>query len=433
MRVLLDIAYLILAIAYIPILIFQRVFRGKIRTGWGERFGHIPARTGNKPCIWIHAVSLGEANAAVSLVAEFRRRLPDHDIVVSTTTDTGRAAAIKHFGETSVFRYPLDFSWVVRRTLDRIRPRAVILMELEVWPNFIDIATARGIPVGIANGRVTAEKSMRRFQLPILASLARRMFGKLAFIAAQDETYAKRFVELGAPADCVRVAGNLKYDTALIADRVDGDAALATAMGIDPARPLIVAGSTGPDEEPVLINTHEEILKTTDDVQMAIIPRKPERFDEVAAMIESRGFTCLRRSRLPDGATPSATSNRAILLGDTMGELRKFYSLATVVFVGRTLVPLGGSDLMEVAGLAKPMCFGPHVENFADADAQLRAADGAYRVNDAAALLPALRGLLKDAAWRQKMGANAREVVRRNQGATARTVDFVMERTAART
>ncbi len=433
MRVLLDIAYLILAIAYIPILIFQRVFRGKIRTGWGERFGHVPVRVGDKPCIWIHAVSLGEANAAVSLVAEFRRRLPDHDIVVSTTTDTGRAAAIKHFGDASVFRYPLDFSWMVRRALDRIRPRMVILMELEVWPNFIDIATARGIPVGIANGRVTAEKSMRRFQLPILASLARRMFGKLSFIAAQDDTYAKRFVELGAPASRVQMVGNLKYDTALIADCVDGDAALGTAMGIDSARPLIVAGSTGPDEEPILINTYDEILKTTGDVQLAIIPRKPERFDEVAAMIEARGFNCLRRSHLPDGTTPPAASGRAVLLGDTMGELRKFYSLATVVFVGRTLVPLGGSDLMEVAGLAKPMCYGPHVENFADADAQLRTAEGAYRVTDAAALLPALRGLLKDEAWRQKMGANAREVVRRNQGATSRTVDFIMERMAART
>lgn len=433
MRVLLDIAYLLLAIAYIPILIFQRVFRGKIRTGWGERFGHIPARPGNKPCIWVHAVSLGEANAAVSLVAELRRRLPDHDIVVSTTTDTGRAAAVKHFGEANVFRYPLDFSRVVHRALNRIRPRAVILMELEVWPNFIDIATARGIPVGIANGRVTAEKSMRRFQLPVLSSLARRMFGKLAFVAAQDETYANRFIELGVRADRVRVVGNLKYDTALIADRVEGDVALGTAMGIDRGRPLIVAGSTGPDEEPILINTFEEILKTNGDVQLAIVPRKPERFGEVAALIESRGFTCHRRSRLADGTTPSAIGNRAIFLGDTMGELRKFYSLATVVFVGRTLVPLGGSDLMEVAGLAKPICFGPHVENFADAEAQLRVAEGAYRVNDAAALLPALRGLLKDANWRQKMGANAREVVRRNQGATARTVDFIMERFAART
>lgn len=433
MRFLLDIAYVILAIAYIPILIFQRVVRGKIRTGWAERFGHVPARAGNKPCIWIHAVSLGEANAAVSLVAEFRRRLPDHDIVVSTTTDTGRAAAIKHFGEANVFRYPLDFSWVVRRALDRIRPRVVILMELEVWPNFIDIASAHGIPVGIANGRVTAEKSMRRFGIPILSSLARRMFGQIAFVAAQDETYAKRFVELGVPPDRLRVVGNLKYDTALIADRVDGDVALGTAMGIDPARPLIVAGSTGPGEEEMLLDAFGEMLKTQAELQFAIIPRKPERFDEVAALIESRGFACVRRSRCTDAGTSRSSSEQCVFLGDTMGELRKFYSLATIVFVGRTLVPLGGSDLMEVAGLGKPMCFGPYVENFADAASQLRAAEGAYKITDAPALLPAFRRMLKDEAWQEKMGANARKVVRRNQGATARTVDFIMERTAART
>jgi len=429
----LDIAYLFLAIAYIPILIFQRVFRGKIRTGWSERFGHVPVRPGGKPCIWIHAVSLGEVNAAVSLVAELRRRLPDHDIVISTTTDTGRAAAVKHFGEASVIRFPLDFSWVVRRALDRVRPRAVILMELEVWPNFIAIATQRGIPVGIANGRITAEKSMRRFRLPILGTLARRMFGQIAFVAAQDDTYAERFIELGVKPDRLRVVGNLKYDTARIADRIEGDSALAAALGIDPALPLLVAGSTGPGEEAQLLNIYEEMLRTDPGVLMAIIPRKPERFDEVAAQIEASGLACIRRSRCPDGAATPQSGGRRVMLGDTMGELRKFYSLATIVFVGRTLVPLGGSDLMEVAGLAKPMCIGPHFENFADAAAQLLAAEGACRVDDAATLLPALRGLLKDPARRQKMGNSARDVVHRNQGATKRSVDFIMEQIAPRT
>ena len=433
MRLLLDIAYLILAMAYIPILIFQRVFRSKVRTGWAERFGHVPVRAGNKPCIWIHAVSLGEANAAVSLVAEFRRRLPDHDIVISTTTDTGRAAAMKHFGEANVFRYPLDFSWVVRRTLNRIRPRVVILMELEVWPNFIDAATARGIPVGIANGRVTAEKSMRRFSIPLISALARRMFKKLAFVAAQDETYAKRFVELGAPADCVRVVGNLKYDTALIANRIDGDTALGAAMGIDVERPLVVAGSTGPDEEALLIKAYGQLLQRHASLQLAIIPRKPERFDEVATIIESNGYACVRRSRCPDGAATAVSTARTIFLGDTMGELRKFYSLATAVFVGRTLIPQGGSDLMEVAGLAKPMCFGPHTENFADAAAQLIDASAAFELKGPVQLHAGLNNMLIQTDWANGMGRNAREVVRRNQGATTRTVDFIMERMAAHT
>lgn len=432
MRVLLDIAYLILAIAYIPILIFQRVFRGKIRTGWGERFGHVPIRVGDKPCIWIHAVSLGEANAAISLVAEFRRRLPDHDIVVSTTTDTGRAAAIKHFGDASVFRYPLDFSWMVRRALDRIRPRMVILMELEVWPNFIDIATARGIPVGIANGRVTAEKSMKRFRRPIISSLARRMFGKLAFVAAQDKTYANRFIDLGVRPDRVRVVGNLKYDTALIADRVEGDAALGAAMGIDPARPLLVAGSTGPGEEAMLVECLPRLEPHAPGVQLAIVPRKPERFDEVAALIEAHGHACIRRTQRPDGVEYGPIPSNAVFLGDTMGELRKFYSLATCVVIGRTFIPQGGSDMMEVAGLGKPMMIGPYVENFADAARQLHEANAALWI-DKPTICPGLPNMFIGEEFGPEMGKRAREVVRRNQGATARTVDFIMERTAART
>ena len=423
----LDFVYFLAAVLFTPVLLYQRYIRKKMRTGWGQRFGGVPRRPVGRPCVWVHAVSLGEANATVSLTAELRRRLPDHDVVVSTTTDTGYAAAVRHYGEAAVFRYPLDFSFAVRRALERIRPAAVVLMELEVWPNFIDLAARRGVAVGIANGRVTEEKSMRRFRKPVVRTLARRMFGQLAFVAAQDEAYAPRFVELGTPPERVRVCGNLKFDTAVVADRIAGDDALAAALGIDRSRPLLVAGSTGPDEEALLLDVYARLKATVPGLQLAIIPRKPERFDEVARLIESRGHGCVRRNRRPDGADAGPAAPGAVFLGDTMGELRKFYSLADAVFVGRTLAPLGGSDLMEVAALGKAMCFGPHVENFADAAARLLAERAAEQVPDVDGLATCLQRLLTDRDAARSMGAQAREVVRQCQGATARTVDWIIE------
>ncbi|MFO0974098.1 MAG: glycosyltransferase N-terminal domain-containing protein [Phycisphaerae bacterium] len=453
MALLLDCAYLVAALLYAPLLIFQMIFRGKYRRGWRERFGRYPPRVGTRPCIWIHGVSLGEINATRSLVAEIARRLPRYELLITATTQTGYDAAVKAYAPTPVFRFPLDFSWVVSRALDRLRPDAIILMELEVWPNLVALADRRGIPVGIANGRITHERSMRRFSLPLVRTVARKMFGRLAFVGAQDETYAQRFRQLGVAADRVAVTGSVKYDTALVADAVPGSDDLARALSIRRDCPLLVAGSTGPDEEPLLLDAYAALLKEHPRLQLALVPRKPERFDEVAALIERRGLACLRRTQHPDlrgqdaraaerserhaayrraaqpqaDDAPPATDPPAILLGDTLGELRKFYSLATVVFVGRTLVPLGGSDVMEVAGLARPMLFGPHTENFADAVVRLLDADAAIRIDSADQLAPQISPLLTHPDRAAALGAAARAVVRQNVGATARTVDLLCE------
>jgi 3-deoxy-D-manno-octulosonic-acid transferase len=431
--VLLDLAYIPLAIAYLPVLLYQMIVLKKNRHGWGERFGFVRRRVSPRPCIWIHAVSLGEVNATKSLVGEIEKRLPAYDIVISATTDTGYAAAVKHYQPKRIFRYPLDFSFIVHRVLDRIHPDAVILMELEVWPNLVAIARGRGIPILIANGRVTEERSMRRFRKPVVRSLARSMFGGISFAGVQNEAYAARFTELGVPKERVVVTGTMKYDTALVADSVPGDASLAAALGIDRSRPLFVAGSTGPGEEEMILQAYSRLLADQPGAQLAIIPRKPERFDEVARLIESRGYSCKRRSRQPDRAdAPAASETTAgdgavVLLGDTMGELRKFYALADVVFVGRSLVPMGGSDLMEVAGLGRAMCYGSYVDNFAEVSEKLLAAGAAVRLESADALTPALRRLLADKEAARAMGRAAQDVVRRNTGATARTVDLLCE------
>ncbi|RIK62867.1 MAG: hypothetical protein DCC65_16835 [Planctomycetota bacterium] len=424
---LMDLLYLPAAALYLPFLLYQMIVLGKNRRGWGQRLGGVPLRSGDKPCVWIHAVSLGEVNATRTLVDEITRRLPDHDVVVSATTDTGYAAALKLYPGRIVFRYPLDLSPVVRRVFRRIRPGAIILMELEVWPNFITLAHRAGVPICIANGRVTEEKSMRRFRKPVIRTIARGMFSRITWTAAQDETYARRFVELGVDPDRVHVVGNLKYDTAEISDKIAGADELAAAMGIDRTRPLVVAGSTGPGEEEMLLEAFETLRPGIAGLQLAIIPRKPERFDEVARLIESRGYECRRRSRMPDGARQDPPADRPVVfLGDTMGELRKFYSLATVVFVGRSLVPLGGSDVMEVAGLGKPMCFGPYMENFAEAVHGLLSGQGAIQVRDAANMAPALDRLLSDPAASTAFGANARAFVARNTGTTKKTIDLLI-------
>jgi 3-deoxy-D-manno-octulosonic-acid transferase len=420
-----DTLYTFAFILYVPILIYQSIVHKKVRRGWDQRFGHIPCRPSTKRRIWIHAVSLGEINATRTLTDQIRQRFPEFEIVISTSTETGYAAALRHYPDNTVFRYPLDFSWVVRGVLNRVRPSAIILMELEVWPNLIELASVGRIPVGIANGRVTQEKSMRRYNKPLIRGVARKMFSRIAWVGAQDETYAARFRELGVPPERVNVSGNLKYDTADTAETVNDADELALSTGIDRTNPLLVAGSTGPGEEAILLDIFKRLSKKIPGLQMAIIPRKPERFDEVARLIESKGFICVRRSACPENRAASGSGD-CIVLGDTMGELRKFYSLANAVFVGRTLVPMGGSDLMEVAGLAKPMCFGPHVENFSDVAEKLLQAHAARQVRNQAELEKTLELLIEQKSESAAMGQRARQVVMDNQGATTRTVDLLL-------
>ncbi len=449
MWLILDCVYALAALVALPLLAYQRFVGGKRRGGWAGRFGRIPARKTTKPCVWVHAVSLGEANATRGIVDALRRELPGHEVVISATTDTGYARAKELYPDLYVFRYPLDFSCVVRRVLRIVRPAAIVLMELEVWPNLVLLACARGIPVAVANGRLTEAKSMRRFRKPVVRQVARRVFGRLAWVGAQNESYAARFRELGVPADRVHVTGMLKWDTAQIADTLHGTEELRTATGIQapgrradapvaqhsppgPPSLLWVFGQSGPTEEEVALAAFRELRAGFPQLQLAIIPRKPERFDEVAALLAKQGWSFVRRSRCPDGSPPPDRPPD-VVLGDTMGELRKFYCLADVVFVGRSLVPMGGSDVIEVAAIGKPILVGPHTENFADSVEALKAA-GALAVCDTTADAPdagtklaaAVRGLLATEAG-TAMGLAARRVVHENQGVTRRTVAALLD------
>jgi 3-deoxy-D-manno-octulosonic-acid transferase len=429
-----DIAYSIGLGISAPVWAWIPSARQKIGRARAQRWGDVPTATGNAPGLLLHAVSVGELNATPTLVKMLADRRPDLRFCITTTTDTGSSRASELYGQDpriTVARFPVDFSGPVNRLLDRQRPAAAVLMELEVWPNFMLSCHRRGIPVVVINGRITTTSFRGYLRTPRLTG---GMFKRLSMVAAQDQTYADRFIALGVPRERVMVTGTMKFDTATIADRVEGDADLAAAVGLHPGQePIWVCGSTGPGEEAIILSAYAELRRKTPGLRLAIIPRHPQRFDEVATLIESAGHRLVRRSSVagvadpgPASATPATESPGPIILGDTMGELRKFYSLANVVFVGRTLVDLGprqhGSDMIEPAALAKPVIVGPYTGNFTEVMNRFREADAMREIRRAEELAPAVAEIL---AAESSLGPRAQQVVRDNQGATAENAEVI--------
>ena len=436
MNVLIDLAYLLAIIAISPVAIYRMLRYGRYRAGWANRFGRITRRQPGKKCIWIHAVSVGEVNATTTIIRELEKKFPDYEIVISTTTDTGFARANELFGKRlCIFYFPMDFSRTMRRAFENIRPSICLLIELEVWPNLVRIACESNIPVVVVNGRLS-ERSFRRYNL--IKAVTRKVFGNLTLALVQSEEYAERFRQIGAPAEKVIVTGSVKYDTAQVSDKVDGADQLAIQLGLKNER-LWVAGATGDGEEQIILDVYKRLIeqKKFADLRLAIVPRKPERFNEVADLIMQKGFGLIRYSEMKKATAEKkiinhqsdfakATLDRSsiinVILGDTMGDLRKFYSLATVIFVGRSLVPMGGSDMMEAAALGKCTIFGPHAFNFKQAVDDLLKANGAILVKDTSELFDAISKCLTDADYASRIAQNGQEIIRKNQGATARTI-----------
>ena len=421
----LDLIYLLAGIAVSPMVLYRMIRHNRYRAGWAQRFGRVSRKKPENKCIWIHAVSVGEVNATVTLITELQKRFPDIEIVISTTTDTGYARANVLYGDMfTVFYFPLDFSCIRRKVFRNLRPSLCLFMELEVWPNFVFIADKFNIPVAISNGRIT-ERSSSRYAL--IKPIAKKIFSKLGLVLAQTELYAQRFKAVGVPEDKVVVVSSLKYDTAQVTDNVEGADELAQKINIQNER-LWVAGGTGTDEEKILIDVYKKLQQQEQfkDLRFVIVPRKPERFNEVAELIKQNGFDCLRYSRYKQAdISASKTDSNTIILSDTMGDLRKFYSLATLVFVGRSFVPLGGSDMIESAALGKCTMFGPLTFNFAQSVEALLADNGAIEVQNAEELLSAMEKCLTDPEYAQTIARNGRNVIIKNQGATQKTIDQI--------
>jgi len=325
-------------------------------------------------------------------------------------------------------RYPLDFSFAVKRLFDRVRPDGIVLVELETWPNFLGIAKARKIPVAIINGRIS-ERSFPRYRWirPLMAAMLRRV----DWIGAQTETIAKRFMALGASADRVQVLPTLKYDNAQLAESVAGQEALADAMGLREEEQIFVAGSTGPGEEEAVLEAYAELRGKYPGLRLAIAPRHPEVVAQVVRAIERKGLKVVKRTERPDGlphpphpATARCSSDRMdvdeVFVLDTMGELRKLYALASCVFVGRSLIKQGGggSDMIEVAALGKPCCFGPYTANFAEVVELLVEEKAATIVNNSGELTRVLEEWLANPTAAAETGRRARGIIAAKRGST---------------
>ncbi len=390
----LDPIYLLAALATWPF------WRRKARGDWPARFGKGPVLPSlTRPRLLIHAVSVGEVSALRTLVPLLS---VDTDLVISVGTDTGIERARDLYSESAtIVRYPLDFSWCVRRFLDRVRPDAVALVELELWPNFLKSCRTRNIPVAVINGRLS-ERSLRGYRK--LRPFLRRCFGSLQAVGVQDEAYRERFIKMGTPADRCVVVGSMKWDAPPMQRDSSHVDRLAREMGIDRDRPLIVAASTAETEEAMLHGA------CPPDVQLLCAPRRPERFDEAGDALGE----CVRRSR-PGQGSPS--SDRFLL--DTIGELGDAYALADIVVLGRSFGTLHGSDPLEPAALGKPILIGPATSDFAHAVQALSQCDAIVRTTRDG-LAGDLQRLLASSEERSRLARQARACVLANQGPSER-------------
>lgn len=425
MPYLLDAIYLVGLTLLSPWLLLRSLRTGRYRRNSSAKLLGLSdlAVPGSGPVAWFHGVSVGEVHLLRQVVRGFRDRHPDWQVVVSSTTDTGLAEARKHFADLPVVPYPFDFSWAVRRTIRTLGPRLIVLAESELWPNFLAAAGKAGVPVVVANGRMSP-RSSRRFAR--VAGLARRLlFDRVAVFAMQSESYAANLRCLGVGPDRVRVTGSVKYDGDFGAKENPKTRDLGTLLGITREDLVWVAGSTHEPEERIALSVYSRLKPRFPSLRLILVPRAPERFDEVAGMVEAAGFACLRRSRI---AEPTAAPAGAVILIDTLGELGAAWGLATVGFTGGSLNDTrGGQSMIEPAGFGVPVLFGPHTWNFKDAVAGLLEIGGAVRVADEAELERELVRLLHDPTLRDRIGAAGRAFVRSQQGATGRTLDILDE------
>jgi len=402
-------------LAYLPAFLARRR-----RAGYGrdlaQRLGRVGDGLPPEPRCWIHAVSVGESAAAVPLVEGIHRRWPELGIVVSTITPTGARIVAERLAGTAAHRYfPIDLPGPVRRALDAARPRFFIAIETELWPNFLRALARRRIPAMIANGRIS-DRSFRRYRW--VRGLMRRVLADVSVFAMQTEEDARRIIALGAPPSRVVVTGNLKAD--LVPDAGDATSAWRERLRLGPDARVWIAGSTHRGEEAIVLDAFLRARTRCPDLALLLAPRHPERAGEVEELIRERGLAAARRSRLPAGGAPGP-----VVILDTVGELAALYALAEVVFVGGSLVPIGGHNVLEPAMHGKPVLVGPHMSNFREGSELLQRSGGGLVVKDGPELEREVTRLLEDHDLARRMGEAARRAFAGRQGAVSATLDLV--------
>jgi 3-deoxy-D-manno-octulosonic-acid transferase len=420
-RVLYNLAFPFVLLALLPRFVFRMLKRGKYRHKFGQRFGIYSSRVRGKLArggwTWVHAVSVGEVLVALKLIREMRNRDPELSVVLSTTTSTGYALASKESGDYLEAIYnPLDFYWIVRRAVRLIRPRMLLLVEAEVWPNLTAEAQAQGASLALVNARLSARSESRYRMIRPLAAV---IFNQLDLLCIQEPTDARRWQGLGVKARKILCTGSIKFDDQMDDHRISQNFRKTLAeWGVGESAPIILAGSTHAGEELLIGEIVSRLKREFPDLFYVVVPRHAERWREVREQLEGLGLRVALRAH-----DNSSFSNPDTLLVNTTGELRDWYDKATVVFVGKSLTAHGGQNPAEAVAAGKAVIFGPNMENFSSLAAQLVRAGGALQVADAAELEEEFRSLLCDAAKRRQLAANAARCLQAHSGATARTCE----------
>lgn len=403
----------------LPLLALRLYLRARKAPAYGRRLGErfafrLPAM--RKGGIWVHAVSVGESIAAAPMVRALLKAYPELPITLTCMTPTGSERIGALFGDEPRVQHcylPYDLPWAAGRFLDHVQPRLGVIMETELWPNHIHQCARRGIPVALANARLS-ERSARGYGR--FARLTRPMLAEMSLIAAQTEVEAQRFLALGARTGCVQVTGSIKFDLKIDEHLVPRAQALRQQWAAT-SRPVWIAASTHDGEDALVLQAHRQLLQVHGDALLILVPRHPERFEAVHALCSQQFATVRRSTGLP------VLAQTQVLLGDTMGELLFLYALADMAFVGGSLVPTGGHNPLEPAALALPVLMGPHVFNFLEISAMLREAGGLQQVDDAQGLAGAVQRLVELPQNARRMGEAGRAVMRANQGALQRLLE----------
>lgn len=405
--------------------------RGGYQADFNQRFAKFSpetaARLAEKPRIWVHAVSVGEANLAGTVLRELRRLAPDESFIISTTSSTGHAVCEKLVGPDDVLIYlPLDFPHIVRRFLRIINAKALVLTESEFWPNLIRRCHRIGMPVILVNGRIS-DRSAPRYKM--LKCFFGEVFSCFSTLLVQSDLDRERLIAAGAPAEIVKVMGSVKFDVSPLApDARETAAQTLRSAGIDTALDIVLmGGSTWPGEERSLVQAWDAARKTVPGLRLVLVPRHMERGNEVEKDLNDAGFRCMRRSRMKNNVETVAPSPDTVLVVDTTGELFALYALADIVLIGKTLFPnIGGQNMIEPAAFGKAVISGPHTENFAAVMALFRQGNGILEIPDASSLNKTVANLAADKSARLALGERAKAVVESQRGALARSAKAIL-------
>ncbi len=411
-----DLIFLITAIFFLPVYLF----RGKFHKGFSARLGFLPKGLALDNPIWVHAVSVGEVKSVSCLLEDLRRAYPGKQIVISTVTPTGNRIAREFAKEKDFVTYlPLDFSFIVGRFIDRISPSLFILAETEIWPNLIMGLFRRGVPIITVNGRIS-DRSFRGYLA--VKPLIKPILSKIRFFCAQTERDAERLKRLGVAEDNIQVTGNMKFDSLAEPGKKDREV-FRSKLGLGPQEKLLVAGSTHPGEEEILLDVYRELLKEFPQLKLLIAPRHPERSQDIAKIISGLSFLSVFISSLP-GKCPTCLTTTVFIL-DKVGELTDYYSAAEVVFVAGSLIKKGGHNILEPVSLGKPVLFGPYMFNFRDIADLFLINRAAIQTSDPEDLKINIAKLLNQPDEALGMVRRGQEIIRCHRGATLRNLQFI--------